>query len=456
MRSIRARLTLWYAAVLAVVLVIFCALTYLFVRHGVMQTIDASMSETARQVERTFAEEIRETRGHIDAEGFRELLAPFREAGRHVSILTDRGDLLATSDHRARVLSSKELIGKQGFVGSRDDDKRVLVAHTAFGPWLIVVVQPLEEAHETLERVIEAMFIAVPIAIVISSLIGYLLARAVLAPVAAISRKAREITAERLTERIEVRNPNDELGQLATMLNDLLSRLEQSFVAHRNFMTDASHELRTPIAVVQGETDVVLSRDRTAGEYKQSLEIVRSSVRRLSRIVTDLFFLARSDAGAYPVEKRQFHLEEAAAECIHEVRSLAQQRRVTVNHVPEGEMPIVGDEHLIQEMLVNLLNNAIRHSPEGGSVDVSLISVSDAYEIAVRNRGTGIPASAQPFIFDRFYRVGDGGGAGTGLGLSIARWIARAHAGDVVLRSSDETGSVFVVTLPKINASPPS
>lgn len=449
-RSIRARLTLWYAAVLAVVLMAFCALTLLFVRRAVLQTIDDSMSETAREVQHTFGDELRETRGVLGAEGVLELLAPFRAVSRRVFLLTERGVVLAASDPRTPPpLAPPALATQRGFITTRDGEVRMLVVHAGFGPYLIAVVQPLHEAQETFERVIHAMLVAIPIAILINAVGGYLLARAVLAPVAAISRKAREITAERLTERIEVSNPDDELGQLATMLNDLLSRLEQAFLAHRRFMTDASHELRTPIAVVQGETDVALSRERTAGEYRQSLEIVRTSVRRLARIVRDLFFLARTDAGVYPVEKRRFHLDEAASECIHEARSLARQRRITIDYQPDGEMPVVGDEDLVQDMLLNLLHNAIRHSPEGGQVNVRLSDAGDMYEIAVRDAGAGIPAAAQPFIFERFYRVEEGQGTGAGLGLSIARWIARAHAGDVTLRSSDETGSVFVVTLPK-------
>ena len=225
-----------------------------------------------------------------------------------------------------------------------------------------------------------------------------------------------------------------------------LGPIESAYESQRRFMADASHELRTPVAILQGEVDVALAGpERDAAEYRETLEVMQRAIRQLARVVRDLFLLARADVGALKVQRTRFYLEEAIASCVRGARSLAQSRGIELHETHDGEMPIEADEDLVKEMLFNLIDNAIKYGE--GDIEVAARSENGAYEIEVRDRGRGIAPEQQSMIFERFYRV-QHSGDGAGLGLPIARWIARAHGGDVVLRLSGDAGSVFVATLP--------
>ena len=208
-------------------------------------------------------------------------------------------------------------------------------------------------------------------------------------------------------------------------------------------MADASHELRTPVTILHGEVGVALAKpERNPAEYRETLEVMQRAIRQLARVVRDLFLLSRADTDGVPLQKSRFYLEEAIASSLQSARTLAQSRGITLTQNVNGEMPVEADEDLIREMLMNLIDNAIKYS-DGGEVVVSARRERDAYEIEVRDCGRGIAVDQQPLIFDRFHRI-DHTTGGAGLGLPIARTIARAHGGDVVLRASSSSGSTFV------------
>jgi signal transduction histidine kinase len=229
-------------------------------------------------------------------------------------------------------------------------------------------------------------------------------------------------------------------------------------------MADASHELRSPVSIIRGEAEVALSQARTQEEYRGSLAIALDEARRLSQIVDDLFTLARADAGQYPLRHRDFYLEELAVECVRAARSMAAARGITLSYEPDGEMPIHGDEALVQRLTMNLLDNAIKYTLEGGKINVACRRVGSEYSLTVRDSGPGIPAEAQEKIFERFFRLDPArtqnrsvletaetaapAATGAGLGLAIARWIAEAHHGRLVLVHSDASGSTFTAFLP--------
>jgi heavy metal sensor kinase len=277
------------------------------------------------------------------------------------------------------------------------------------------------------------------------------MARQSLSPVVAMAARARRIGVEDLSARLPVANPRDELGRLADTFNELLGRLESSLVQQREFMADASHELRTPVATARTAAGVALQQaHRDEAEYRQALQIVEEQTARLSRIVDDMFTLARADAGNYPVHRHPMYLDEVVDEVVRAARVLAAARRVTVDASTVPSLSYTGDEDLIRRLLTNLVDNAIRHAPDDGRVGVELSTTGSGYEITVTDTGPGIPAEARPRIFERFYRSDqartyDGG---AGLGLALARWIAREHGGDVVLAESSGDGTTFTVTLP--------
>jgi two-component system, OmpR family, sensor kinase len=268
---------------------------------------------------------------------------------------------------------------------------------------------------------------------------------------------AARLGASNLDERLPVPNSRNELGRLAATFNDLLARLAQSFEQQRRFMSDASHELRTPVAIVCGESEVALSQpDRSPAEYRESLSILHDEGRRLTRIVEDLFFLTRADAGQYHLVAGNFYLDEMVGDCLRAMRSLATARKLELQFsYAEDELAMRGDEALIRRMILNLLDNAIKYTPPAGQVIVDLQRCDDDYAIRITDTGQGIPAESQAHIFDRFYRAdtargrnGDADGAGAGLGLAISRWVAELHGGRILLERSDERGTTFFVCLP--------
>jgi heavy metal sensor kinase len=295
----------------------------------------------------------------------------------------------------------------------------------------------------------------IPVAILLASGGGYFLARKSLAPVVAMSSQAGRIGAANLHERLAIQNERDELGHLARSFNDLLDRLNQSFERQRRFMADASHELRTPVAILRGEAEVALSQQqRSLEEYRESLSILHHEAERLTHIVEDLFTLTRADAGQHPLQLSDLYLEELIGECVHSARTLALGKKISLSFEGAVESPIHADESLLRRMILNLLDNAIKYTPEGGRVTVTCEREGEFYALRITDTGAGIPAELQPRIFERFFRAdkarsrseSDGGGAG--LGLAISRWIAEAHQGRLELTRSDATGSTFTAYLP--------
>jgi heavy metal sensor kinase len=322
--------------------------------------------------------------------------------------------------------------------------------------YVIVVNQSLAEMLEELALLRRIFYVAIPIALMLAGLGGWYLARKSLAPVVVMSERARQIGAENLGEQLPVANPLDELGRLATAFNELLARLNAAFSQQRQFMADASHELRTPLYVIRTAVEVTAEQaHRHEDEYRDALAIIGQQTRRLTRIVEDMFTLAHADAGRPTLQPGDFYLDELLMESVRAAQVLAGRKGVAVELEPATEISYRGDEGLLRQMFLNLLDNAIKFTPAGGVVRVSLARRDSTYEVAVEDTGSGIPREAQGRIFERFYRVDQArtraespGEGGAGLGLSIARWIAEAHDGWLELRRSDERGSSFVATLP--------
>ena len=270
-----------------------------------------------------------------------------------------------------------------------------------------------------------------------------------------MSRQARLISAQALGVRLPVANPADELGGLAQTFNDLLQRLEDSFATQRQFMADASHELRTPIATSRTAVSVTLKRPhRNEAEYRDALRIVEEQTTRLTRIVDDMLTLARADAGEYPLRVISFYLDELVQDVARGARVLARAGTRIEASAPV-ETPFSGDEDLLRRMLLNLVDNALQHVPPDGDIRIALEQAGDEVRIRVSDNGPGIPFEAQPHIFERFYRAdrartrrNAAEGADAGLGLAISKWIAAAHHGRLELVRSDSTGTVFQAVFP--------
>jgi len=502
--SVRVRLTLWYTGVLALVLVCLAVGTYYLVARTTDRRTFISLAEISQGFLTTLQSEYKDQLNEKAPDPLRaaaeESVQEFRLRDHRFAVLDSAGNVLAENQalpaprEPVRKAAQREIpsevlrnlvAGTAGAprqlqdltLGREHFRARVLQAQVGGSRISIVTLQSVESERELLEDIRTALLWVIPVTLVIASAGGYFLARKSLAPVVAMSEKAGRIGAQNLHERLPVQNARDELGYLAGTFNRLLERLDRSFEQQRRFMADASHELRSPVAVIRGEAEVALSQARSPEEYRESLTITLDEARRLSQIVDDLFTLARADAGEYPLRPRDFYLEELASDCMRAARSMAAARGITLSYEPDGEMPIHADEALVRRLAMNLLDNAIKYTPEGGRVNVICQRAGGEYSLTVRDSGPGIPAEAREKIFERFFRFDparthsgrENSGApetaasamtGAGLGLAIGRWIAEAHHGRLQLVQSDFSGSVFVAYLPASSArgeaSPPA
>ena len=486
--SVRVRLTLWYSGVLAIVLIALSLVTYVVLARTTAQRTNASLAELAFALRSAIQAQYNNQPPSPDSlqTATKAAIVGFQLLDHHFAVLTPDGQILGASqsyygeegnDATAirppvspalrQALKDAASRANQPFQDIRIGKAplRAYATDTVIGGTkvTIVVMQSLRVDRERLRDLTHTFLWAIPITVLFASAGGYFLARKSLAPVAAMSIQASRMGAENLHERLPVPEKRDELGQLARTFNSLLERLDQSFERQRQFMADASHELRSPVAIIRGEAQVTLSQpSRSPTEYRESLAIALDEARRLSRIVEDLFTLARADAGQYPLRTHDFYLDELVAGCVHTARSLATARGVTLTILSDGEMLMHADEELIRRMAMNLLDNAIKYSAEGGTITLECKRVDTEYSLSVSDTGPGIPFDAQDRVFERFYRVDKARShtqtkrAGAGLGLSIARWIAEAHRGRLRLLRSDSSGSVFVVIVPSGEMRPPA
>jgi two-component system, OmpR family, sensor kinase len=472
-QSLRARLTLWYTLVLGAPLVAFAGASFLVLERALLHRADSFLDETLGAFTTELASEQQEeaTASRAIASSLHDVR--FRDV--RLAVFDVRGGLVAsgTVDTSARYalrhpvdlarvgaeLQRRLETTRNVFTVAPGERAYRVAAEpvTIFGSrYLVAAAYPLHGNRETLEAVGASYFIVIPLLLLIASVGGYFLAGRSLSPVAAMSARAAEISSTNLNERLPVGPRRDELSALALVVNSLLERLEQSFAQQRRFMADASHELRTPVAVLRTEADVTLSRaNRSEAEYRESVAVMRDSAQRLGRIVDDLFLLARADAGHLPLRREALYLEEIVDESARAVRALAQERGVRIDLLPLEDSPFNGDADLLGRVLLNLLDNAIKHSPAGATVTLSLARRGHEYHISVVDVGPGIPADAQSQIFERFFRAdktrsreGAGETSGAGLGLAIGRWIAEAHDGRLELVRSDARGTEFLVALP--------
>jgi two-component system, OmpR family, sensor kinase len=472
--SVRVRITLWYTAAMSLVLVVLAAATYFVIKHDVGKRADAQAMEQADTFLSTVNAEMGDgAKPSSLNEGVAAAISEHRFRDVLFMVFDPHGELIGLSDglqdkrHPPSVTRWMVLSAFQPALSNPDGFESVHLAGRTYRSYVrhfpfdrqaatLVVLQSLHSQNEFLETLAATFAVVIPMTILLAGLGGYLLARSSLAPVVAMSGQASRIGAENLDQRLSVSNPQDELGQLAISFNGLLDRLSASFDRQKRFVADASHELRTPVAILCGESEVMLGKERRSEqEYRESLAILGAEAKRLKQIVEDLFTLARADAGQYPLSRTDFYVDELAAECAKNVRALASAKNITVSCESEGETPIHADETLVRRMLLNLLDNAIKYTSAGGTVLVRCTERAGFCQLSVQDSGQGIPPELQPRIFERFFRAdrarlrsaSDGGGAG--LGLSIASWIAAVHGGKLELTCSTSEGSVFTALLPK-------
>jgi signal transduction histidine kinase len=454
--SLRMRLTVWYTFALLVVLCLFGADVLWEQRRVGMRRVDRELEAFSDTLANVVRDELHEMPGA--AEAAKEAGSVVTAPGRAIAILDARGTPLMTR-WNGLVLSGPWPSAAEGpsvrTVRTPSGDWRVHARPSTFGATTLVlmVASPLSDVKREQREVQEAMQVGIPIVLLLAAAGGLWIASIGLRPITGMARRAAQIplTGE---EDLGQTNRTDELGQLARAFNGLVARLRAALQTQRQFMADASHELRTPVSVIRTAADVALTREhREEAEYREALAIAGGEARRVGRLVEDMLVLARADAGGYPLRPVDLYLDEVVAECRRTVDVLATQRGVTIRGDAAPEIPYRGDEDLLRQLVLNVLQNAVQHTPAGGSVAVAVRQDPERVCIRVTDAGSGIEPAAQAMIFDRFVQLDPARrGHGTGLGLPIARWIAEAHGGSLVLERSGPGGSVFCVSLPVLGA----
>ncbi|MCP9465763.1 MAG: heavy metal sensor histidine kinase [Nitrospira sp.] len=459
---LRLRLTLWYGSALALVLLIFSIVLYAIMARNLRDAIDQSLEETAMAAVRSLEE-----RGFLPLLDEEELLSQFPELARidkFFQIFSPSGTITIRSPNIKQhdlPLSRRALEttfnGKKLFETARypnEPQLRLISVPIMYRGRLLYIVQvgtSMESVENTLEYFLIVLLVAVPVALAVSLGAGWFLAGRALRPVDAITLAAQRIAAGDLSQRLTIPSTKDEIGRLAETFNDMIGRLDASFRQIRQFTSDASHELRTPLTVMKGETELVLRKPRSADDYRSVLESNLEEIDRMTDIVDELLFLSRADMGEVKMECKPVALESLVEDIQRQATLLGQDRQIEV--ILGTVMPAVvqGDELRLRELLLNLVENAVKYSHPNGKVEISLVNDGHHAVLSVSDQGIGIPTEDLPKIFHRFYRSDNARThtkKGTGLGLAICAWIAESHKGRIQVQSHVGRGSTFTVTLP--------
>jgi heavy metal sensor kinase len=456
--SLRARLTLWYCLVLFTVSALFAVVVVWQQGRIGMRRVDRELEALAATLENVLQDELSEMPNATAAavEAHKTLAAPG-----HAIVILDRSGRQLAGD--SRVLAADPRSARLSAERS-ENEPAVWTAPTPDGAWrahlrrsrdrafLLLIAVPLAETVREQREAAEAMLIGLPIVLLLAAGGGLWIASIGLQPITDMARRAEDMAPVGAADLGES-DRRDELGQFARAFNGLVARLRQALQTQRQFMADASHELRTPVSVIQTTADVTLARDgRCEGDYRDALATVGAEARRLGRLVDDMLVLARADAGGYPLRRDNLYLKELVADCRRTLDVLAGERGVTIRAAARGDVPFCGDESLLRRMILNLLQNAVTHTRAGSQVVVDVSPNGRSVCIRVRDEGGGIPEADRVRIFDRFVQLDAARrGAGAGLGLPIARWIAEIHGGTLDLEDSGLAGSTFRVDLPTGN-----
>jgi two-component system, OmpR family, sensor kinase len=449
--SLRLRLTVWYGFALLGALCLFGVIVVWQQSRIGIRRVDRELDAAAATLANVMQDELSEIADPVAAaaEAQRTMSVP----GRPTVILDAGGTVLAASSSAINLQGGVDAFGglrawtKNAPGGAwRMHSRSLSVGDRTF---TLLIAAPLTEVFRERREALEAMWIGIPIALLLAAGGGWWLAAVGLRPIAAMARRAATL-APSATEDLGESERRDELGQFARAFNGLVARLQQSLQTQRQFMADASHELRTPVSVIRSAADVILSRaHREESDYREALDIVGGQARRLGRLVEDMLVLARADAGGYPLQRTSLYLNEVVADCHRVVDVVARQRDVSLLVSAPRDVAFCGDEDLLKRLVLNVLQNAVQYTRRGSVVRVDLVPNGRQVSILVSDAGHGIPEADRARIFNRFVRLdASRREAGAGLGLPIARWIAEAHEGALELETSGPDGSTFRIVLP--------
>jgi two-component system OmpR family sensor kinase len=477
MTTIRRRLTMWYTVALAVTVLAFGAALYVERRQASIRELDQRLSLEAELAHRWLTQSYKVLGRIVTTANLKPALDPgisaYLDATRDYLIVADTaGQVLGLSDV-TRALNAPALerltapldtlplsrhVGVLSLGSPAGSVRYLVVRIQGAGPGIggLLVATPLKQTSFGPADLLRSMLLIAPVILVGAGLLGYWLAGTSLRPVQGIMDEVDAISdGTSLHRRVAVPISGDEMARLALTVNGMLARLEQSFAGLHRFTADASHELKTPLMVLRAGVERALMHPGIPGEILQSLDETLAQINQMTEMVENLLTLARADAGRAPLAVEEIDLRDLVADVAETAGMLGEDAGVAAVHtMPPAPVRLAVDRHRIREMLLNMVTNAIKYTPQGGTVSLSLEEDEHWVTVVVRDSGIGIAAGDLPHIFERFWRADParsrtGARPGTGLGLAITQWIAEAHGGSITVQSRPGRGSIFTVRLPK-------
>jgi heavy metal sensor kinase len=479
--TIRRRLAFWYTVALGVTVVAFGAALYIERRQSSVQELDRRLSLEADLANRWLVESYQVLGRLVSAAQSPSLdpgISAYLEAFRDYLVVADTAQNLVALSGVTRTLSASDLeslsaplrvlkerrqTGTLGLSGPGGTVRYIATRLDSAGPGIgaLLVATPTQDVVYGPGALLQSMLLIAPIVLLCSAALGWWLAGTSLQPLLRITDELEAISDGRsLHRRLAVPLSGDEISRLVVTLNGMLARLEQSFSGLRRFTADASHELKTPLMVLRAGVERGLTHPKTPREVLQALDETLDQINQMTEMVDNLLTLARADEGRAPLAVEEADLRELVADVSETAGMLGEDAEVRVaTDIPAGPVRLAVDRHRIRELLLNLVTNAIKYTPAGGTVGLGLAETPDAVTLTVSDTGVGIAPGDLPHIFDRFWRADParsrtGERAGTGLGLSITKWIAEAHGGSITVQSRPGRGTLFTVRLPRNGPGP--
>ena len=455
------KMTLWYVLTFLVSALLICTFLYLRLGHQLLKEVDQFLLDETKEMERVLSRESKETYFLMRFED--EVMArkyyPF-----FFQILDEEGKSLYVSkefEEMGYVANDRVLTNARNGRETREEihspgrrrKYRIISTPVYKDGKLTEIIQVgthLRFVRKNLIHFRSNILVALPIILVLGTLGGWILARRSLSPIGYIASKARSITSENLSERLNPRGTDDEMDDLIWTINGMITRLENSFKRMAEFTADVSHELKTPICAMRGEAEVLLSKGRKAEEYQEGLAHFIDRFDQLNRMINDLILLSKFDSSQVELNMASLRLDLLVQDMGNLFRILAEQKGIDLQMGKGQEVTIMGDKVRLQQLFTNLIDNAIKYTPEG-SIRITVERDGENAVVQVVDTGIGIPREEQEKIFKRFYRVDKSRSkesGGVGLGLSIAEWIAHAHRGRIEVESELNQGSTFTVYFP--------
>ena len=461
--SIRWRLTLWFTLILGVIILLFGAFFYAALQNWLITQVDGNLRVYSAQVHLTMPSG--ETTGPLDYDVIHSSLPPINELvspGIFVQIIDSNGNVVVKSDnlHDQELPPASSLIAT-GFseqediqtVSSGNTRIRIMVSplhlknQTQDQTLVLEVAQSLAPTDAAIARIGLAVLVSMVVILTLALISGAILVRRALSPVRRITTTAQGISSSSdLSRRVGYRGPADEIGQLATTFDHMIERLDRAFQSQKSFVADASHELRGPLTVIQGNLDL-LKRNLSEEDRRESVRALEAETTRMTKIMSNLLVLAELESG-HLEQQENVSLKEMLLDAGERAMHLAGGRRIVIER--QEDLWVKGDVDRLGQVLRNLVDNAIRYTPEGGTITLSLFENGDWALLKVADTGIGISPEHLPHIFDRFYRADRArsrASGGTGLGLAIVKGIVEQHGGRVTVTSEPGEGSIFTVWL---------